>query len=232
MTKTGQHAEFPPFESALHHGQPRRQIQQGIEMTASNHVFPRTLGLAARSWLRIATTASVVATVAMTGCHQRQEGTAQAPATSGLESKSGQGGFSSGITGYNHTDKTIASFAVDGVWGGNVRPHTGGGSSACCLQLPIPWHDGLSVKVDWEDDQGQQHDRVVPVPRYDAKSIGIFNVHFLRNGEIRVFDLNGILGSPDYPLQGDEADLTPGVANFQYPRPGSAPHQHNHGASS
>jgi hypothetical protein len=130
--------------------------------------------------------------------------------------------FSSQITGYNHTDSTIASFSVNGVWGGNATPHTGGGSSTCCLQLPEPWHSGLSVKVSWEDAQGAQHDREVPVPEYKESSLGIFNVHFLRSGEIKVFDLNGILGSPDYPLQGEEANLKPGVPNFQYPRPSSA----------
>ena len=201
-------------------------------MTALTRVLPRTPATAARSSARIATIASLIAAVAMAGCHQQREGTAQQQATSSSYTKSGQGDFSSGITGYNHTDKTIASFSVDGVWGGNARPHTGGGSSACCLQLPMPWHDGLAVKIDWEDDVGQQHERVVLVPRYDPKSIGIFNVHFLRGGEVKVFDLNGILGSPDYPLQGDEANLVPGVENFQYPRPGSAPHQQIKGASS
>lgn len=180
----------------------------------------------------MAATASLVSSVAMSGCHQQKEATPQRAETSGLATMFGQSDFSSGITGYNHTDKTIASFAINGVWGGNVFPHTGGGSSACCLQLPMPWHDGLTVKVDWEDDKGQQHERVVPVPRYDAKSLGIFNVHFLRSGEIKVFDLNGILGSPDYPLQGDEANLSPGIANFQYPRPASAPRPQTQGASS
>ena len=130
--------------------------------------------------------------------------------------------FSSQITGYNHTDNTIASFSVNGVWGGNATPHSGGGSSTCCLQLPEPWHAGLSVKVSWEDAQGAQHDREIPVPEYKEPSLGIFNVHFLRSGEIKVFDLNGILGSPDYPLQGEEANLKPGVPNFQYPRAPSA----------
>lgn len=131
--------------------------------------------------------------------------------------------FSSQITGYNHTDHTIASFDVNGVWGGNAVRHAGGGSSTCCIELPLPWREILTVKINWEDDAGQQHERVVPVPRYDQKSLGIFNVHFLRSGEIKVFDLNGILGSPDYPLQGDEANLKPGVPNFQYPRAASAP---------
>ena len=129
--------------------------------------------------------------------------------------------FPSEITGYNHTDKSIASFDVDGIWGGNALPHTGGGSTTCCLQLPLPWHPGLTVKIDWEDEQGE-HERVVAVPSYDKKSIGTFNVHFLRSGEIKVFDVRGSLGTPDYPLQGEEANLKPGVPNYQYPRDPSA----------
>lgn len=125
--------------------------------------------------------------------------------------------FSSQITGYNHTDKTIASFNVNGVWGGNVTPHANGGDT-CCLQLPMAWPPGLKVKIEWEDDQGQQHSREIPVPRYDPKSIGIFNVHLLRSGEIKVFDINAGLGHPDYPLKGEEANLKPGVPNFQWPR--------------
>ena len=127
------------------------------------------------------------------------------------------GTFSSQITGYNHTDKTIASFNVNGVWGGNVTPHANGGDTGC-LQLPLAWPQGLKVKIDWEDDQGQQHSRDVLVPPYDSKSIGVFNVHFLRSGEIKVFDINAFLGHPDYPLKGDEANQKPGVPNFQWPR--------------
>ena len=130
--------------------------------------------------------------------------------------------FSSQITGYNHTDSTIASFSVNGVWGGNATLHSGGGSSTCCLQLPEPWHPGLSVKVSWEDAQGVQHERDIPVPEYREPSLGIFNVHFLRSGEIKVFAINAGLGNPDYPLKGEEANLKPGVLNFQYPRAPSA----------
>jgi hypothetical protein len=190
------------------------------DMPRSTHAAPGALAL-------LTVFIAIVAIVAMAGCDRHHEGS-----TNNSSATWEHRDFPSGITGYNHTDNTIASFDVDGVWGGNVRPHTGGGSSACCVQLPLPWHEGLTVKIDWEDDKGQQHERVVPVPRYDAKSLGIFNVHFLRSGEVKVFDLNGGLGSPDYPFQGDEADLKPGIPNFQYPRPPSAVHQKAQGASS
>ena len=130
-----------------------------------------------------------------------------------------EGSFSSQITGYNHTDKTIGTFSVNGIWGGSVWPHSNGGD-ACCLQLPLPWPSDLKVKIDWEDEQGQ-HSREIAVPRYDPNSLGIFNVHFLRSGEIKVFAINAGLGNPDYPLKGEEANLKPGVPNFQYPRASS-----------
>lgn len=40
---------------------------------------------------------------------------------------------SADLTGYNHTDKTIAAFYVDGQWGGNITPGSGGGSFVCCI---------------------------------------------------------------------------------------------------
>lgn len=152
----------------------------------------------------------------ITACQPRSDTTHAAMAASSPTNGSGST-FSSQVTGYNHTDKTIASFSVNGVWGGNVTPHANGGDT-CCLQLPLAWPQGLKVKIDWEDDQGQQHSREVLVPPYDSKSIGVFNVHFLRSGEIKVFDINAFLGHPDYPLKGDEANLKPGVPNLQWAR--------------
>jgi hypothetical protein len=132
--------------------------------------------------------------------------------------------FVSQITGYNHSSNYIADFSVNGNWGGNIFVHSGGGKSTCCIELPLPWRSGITVEVDWVDEHGERHVRNVPVPPYTEKSLGIFNVHFLRDGNIKVFAINAGLGHPDYPLQGEEANLTPGVLNFQYSRPGSAAH--------
>jgi Protein of unknown function (DUF3304) len=113
------------------------------------------------------------------------------------------------LTGYNHTDKTIGAFYVNGQWGGNITPGSGGGSFVCCVELPVPWHEGLTVTVRWEDSEGTTRERQVVVPQYDPKTLSIFNVHFLRNNEIRVFAANMILGHPDYPLSGKEAERRP-----------------------
>ena len=165
---------------------------------------------------RVAGSFALAVAIGLAACQKQADG-AQAATAVRPGTTVGAGSFSSQITGYNHTDKTIASFNVNGVWGGNVTPHANGGDT-CCLQLPLPWKPGLKVKLDWEDDQGRQHSRAVEVPRYDPNSIGIFNVHFLRIGDIKGFDINAFLGHPDYPLKDDEADLKPGVPNFLWPR--------------
>lgn len=115
------------------------------------------------------------------------------------------------LTGYNHTDGTIGAFYVNGQWGGNITSGSGGGSFTCCVELPNPWHDGLTVRVKWEDYDRVIHERDVPVPRYEAKKAGGLNVHFLRSGEIKVFAGMTFLGHPDYPLKGEEAKMPPSV---------------------
>jgi len=120
------------------------------------------------------------------------------------------------LTGYNHTDKTIAAFYVNGEWGGNIWPGSGGGSFVCCVELPRPWYEGYKVTVTWEDHELKTQKREVPVPKYDATNIGSLNVHFLRSGEIKVFAGMTMLGHPDYPFKGKEAELKPGVPNFEW----------------
>ena len=115
------------------------------------------------------------------------------------------------LVGYNHTDNTIAAFYVNGAWGGNAFPHSGGGKFVCCVDLPDPWPDGYRVTITWEDHEGKTQRQEVSVPKYDPKTLSDFNVHFLRGGEIRVFAVRMGLGHRDYPLKGPEAELKPGV---------------------
>jgi hypothetical protein len=44
------------------------------------------------------------------------------------------------------------------------------------------------------------------------------NVHFLRDGEVKVFANRLSLWHPDYPLKGKEAELQPGVPIEVLPR--------------
>jgi Protein of unknown function (DUF3304) len=118
------------------------------------------------------------------------------------------------VTGYNHTDTYIDSFAINGQWGGNLRRHGGGGSDVCCMSLPDPWRPGIKVTVSWESN-GQVKEREVEVPQYDSKQLDKINAHFLRSGEVKVFATFGNLSSKDYPFTGEESYLKPGVPNFK-----------------
>jgi hypothetical protein len=157
------------------------------------------------------------ACVLLLACSGKTEATPGSPSESAASSATAakiaaQGTtVSASLVGYNHTDKTIAAFYVDGVWGGNITPGSGGGSFVCCADLPDPWHEGLSVTITWEDHESKMQKRIVPVPQYDPKTIAGFKVHFLRDGQIKVFANRVMLGHPDYPLAGKEAELKPGV---------------------
>lgn len=123
------------------------------------------------------------------------------------------------LTGYNHTNKSIGSFSVtgDGGEGGNSgyhAPGSGGGGFTCCVSVPTVWQPGMKIMVTWdgwEKDMEKTITRVVPVPKYDAETASRLNVHFLRNGEVKVFISRYGLRNRNYPLKGKEAELKPGV---------------------
>jgi len=114
------------------------------------------------------------------------------------------------LVGYNHTDHSISAFYVNGAWGGQLSSGEGGGGFVCCIDMPTAWHEGYSVLVEWEDQGGTAQKRHVPVPKYDAKKMAAVGVHFLRDGQIKVFASPVFLGHPDYPLQGEQAKMPPG----------------------
>lgn len=146
---------------------------------------------------------------AMGGCKADVKPAVTDGASSQAASKAGKT-VSANLTGYNHTDKTIGAFYVDGVWGGNVTPHAGGGKFVCCAELPAPWRAGTAVKVSWEDHEGKTHEKNVAVPQYDDTTLSRLSVHFLRSGEVKVFANRLSLWHPDYPLKGEEAQLRHG----------------------
>jgi hypothetical protein len=110
------------------------------------------------------------------------------------------------MVGYNHTDVGIYAFEVNGRGGPNIWPHEGGGKFTCCVTVPRVYKPGMTAKVRWVhriDDVPQE--RIVAVPPYRPEEIGRFAVHFLRDGNIKVFVTMMALRHPDYPLKGDEA---------------------------
>uniref|UniRef100_UPI000ADF5C9F DUF3304 domain-containing protein n=1 Tax=Pseudomonas lundensis TaxID=86185 RepID=UPI000ADF5C9F len=56
------------------------------------------------------------------------------------------------IEGYSHTSAAINWFSVNGGGGPNISPYSGGGKQNCCASLPVKWHPGLTVVVEWEKD--------------------------------------------------------------------------------
>lgn len=111
------------------------------------------------------------------------------------------------IVGYNHTEKYIHSFSVNDGGGGNAFAHSGGGSFVCCVVVPSTWRPELKAKIRWMNEDDTWNEAIVDVPKYPPTNIGNLNVHFLRDGTVKVFVFNGSLGFPNYPLQGEEAEL-------------------------
>ena len=112
------------------------------------------------------------------------------------------------VVGYNHTDHDIGDFGVNGGGGKFLEKHHGGGGFTCCISLPAKYYPGMTVEVSWTDEMGEHpQTRTVAVPPFGPHDTGKFDVHFLRNGQIKVFVT--MLGPlhPDYPLKGDEAKM-------------------------
>ncbi|MGF6753542.1 DUF3304 domain-containing protein [Paraburkholderia sp. GAS42] len=112
------------------------------------------------------------------------------------------------VVGYNHTDHDIGDFSVNSEAGSYVGKHEQHGFS-CCVSLPAKYSPGMTVTVTWTDEYNKNPQiRAVPVPPFKPKDTGVFAVHFLRNGDIKVFitDLV-IISNPDYQLKGDEARM-------------------------
>jgi len=112
------------------------------------------------------------------------------------------------VVGYNHTDHDIGDFAVNGGGGSYLGKHEGGGGFTCCISLPAKYQPGMTVQVSWSGlEVGTPQTRTVVVPPFGPHDTGMFAVHFLRNGQVKVFVT--MLGPlhPDYPLKGDEAKM-------------------------
>ena len=111
------------------------------------------------------------------------------------------------VVGFNHTDHDIGDFNVNDAGGAYEGKHEGG-KATCCISLPAKYRPGMTVQVTWSGlEVGTPQTRTVVVPPYGPHDTGEFDVHFLRNGQVKVFVT--MLGPlhPDYPLKGDEAKM-------------------------
>nr|WP_057928438.1 DUF3304 domain-containing protein [Burkholderia ambifaria] len=111
------------------------------------------------------------------------------------------------LNALNYTDDPIGAFYVDGRWGGAVpsRVGSGGGAIVCCVALPKKWHPGLTVNLQWRDDNLYEKDpkalasRIVPVERYDEFSDGFLWVLFFPHDRITVYASQWMPGYRGFP---------------------------------
>lgn len=113
-------------------------------------------------------------------------------------------------TGYNHTDKSIVSVAVNGEGGVLHASAHGGGIHVCCVEIPKKWKPGLKATIKWQEGgtfqrdengvvvktngvpvviEGAWKERTVEVPKYEA--MGEFYIVFSPNDELNVAVSNG-----------------------------------------
>ena len=129
------------------------------------------------------------------------------------------------IEGYSHTSAAINRFSVNGAGGPNLAPYGYGGGQMCCASLPVKWHPGLTVVVEWEKDSNPydsvnwpdppfsdawskaareheakytHHRAVVPVAPYER--VGAIDVHFLPCNQVAVSAVAMLPGQPGYPF--------------------------------
>jgi len=130
------------------------------------------------------------------------------------------------IEGINHTHWAINRFGVDGRSGIDIIGPYQGGGGGCCYIAPGKWHEGMSVRVDWETGvaypdgfpgfadeakydrwaegvraQKRQHTKIVPIPDYANQPVCGITVHFLPCDDVQVATSCHAYGSSDYPIK-------------------------------
>jgi len=135
------------------------------------------------------------------------------------------------ITGYNYTNRHIASFSVDGTGGGNIfvsTPTSGGGGSVCCA-LYTPGDFERKIVVRWQSDACYYHtkstisnevfdnlhyfykEREVVVDRKVPAEPEVLEVHFYPDGSIQAAITAGVT-LPRLKLDGERENKS------RYPR--------------
>jgi hypothetical protein len=92
-----------------------------------------------------------------------------------------------GLHGYNYTDMPIASYVVNGAWGGNLRVssvRTGGGGTTCCGEIPA--HLPTTYQVSWSRDDQRWCDIEVQFKGPIPVNPQFLNTHFFRDGHVEI----------------------------------------------
>lgn len=121
---------------------------------------------------------------------------------------------------YNHTDRSIVSFVINGEGGILAASAHGGGGRMCCVVLPKHWHPGLMATIKWQEDdipifnpdgtrkvidgvpatkESPWKEQTVEVPKYEGM-LGTFFIHIFPGDEVKVLMNIYGAGSPQHPL--------------------------------
>ncbi len=121
---------------------------------------------------------------------------------------------------YNHTDKSIVSFVINGEGGILAASAHGGGGRMCCVVLPKHWRPGLMATIKWQEDdipifnpdgtrkvidgvpatnESPWKERTVEVPKYEGE-MGTFFIHIFPGDEVKVLMNIYGAGNPQHPL--------------------------------
>lgn len=97
------------------------------------------------------------------------------------------------VISFNHTDRSIYSYQIDGFGAGGAYANEsqGGSSIVCCLDVPPgkkTWHIRIVYDLTREEAQRNQPDEVyetdVPIPALPDKHRGYVAFHFLPDRKI------------------------------------------------
>ncbi|NZA28500.1 DUF3304 domain-containing protein [Luteimonas sp. SJ-92] len=112
--------------------------------------------------------------------------------------------FGTSVTAMDHdpSDTLVRSVTVDGAWAG---PAGTGGSTVCCVSLPVRWHEGLQATVRWErcEPYGENcrwHEKAVPIHPYTE--VGRVWLHIVNDDEVAIIPSMLAPDHPDYPGPG------------------------------
>ena len=121
---------------------------------------------------------------------------------------------------YNHTDRSIVSFVINGEGGILAASAHGGGGRMCCVVLPKHWRPGLMATIKWQEDdipifnpdgtrkvidgvpaskESPWKERTAEVPKYEGE-LGTFFIHIFPGDEVKVLMNIYDAGSPQHPL--------------------------------
>ncbi|WP_230086333.1 DUF3304 domain-containing protein [Halomonas sp. 328] len=94
---------------------------------------------------------------------------------------------SGSIAGYNHTDRPIFRFWVDGNYGGNITAHSWGGTT-CCWSfngdiVEVTWILSMTGEQERAGMESERHSVTLSMPEHN-RGDQYLHVHFLPGGQV------------------------------------------------